>query len=356
MMKCLRPQRLMLILAAFLALSVPGFATGAEPGRVAGAVRASAAAAAPQKQADTAAALQAWLMRMHEGHSRRAYVGTFVVSSGVDLSSARIWHVCEGQDQVERVESLTGTPRSVFRHNDQVLTLWPEAGLARSEKRESLGLFPDRLRLADGSLAEHYSLQASGQVDRVAGLGAEMVQLQPRDAWRFGYRIWVAQHSGLVVKLQTLDNAGQVLEQSAFSELQLDPPIRAEHLLRMMSRTKGYRVERLQPVKTALEAEGWGLGQAVPGFKELSCHKRIARTAASSPALHCVFSDGLASVSLFLAPLAARTEAHDTFMAMGATHSLRTQVHQHSATLMGEVPPATLKRFAAALERRKTNP
>ncbi len=317
---------------------------------------AAPAASPVLEPAAAAARMQAWLDRMHEGNRSRSYVGTFVVSSGNSLSSARIWHVCEGSDQVEKVESLSGAPRSVFRHNDQVLTLWPGTGLARSERRESLGLFLDRLRMADTRMAEHYQLEVPGQIDRVAGLPAELVQLQPRDRLRFGYRIWLEQQSGLVVKLQTIGTNGQVLEQAAFSELQLDAPLKAEQLLRMMQRLDGYRVDRHQPPKTSLAAEGWGLRQPVPGFQALSCHKRPAH-AASAAGTHCVFSDGLASVSVFLEPAANPASAgRAALMAMGATHTLRTQVQQHPATLMGEVPPETLKRFAAALERRKSNP
>ena len=67
-----------------------------------------------------------WLMRMHEASRKRAYIGTFVVSSGGAMSSAKIWHVCEGNQQVERVDTLTGAPRSIFRHNDQVVTFMPD--------------------------------------------------------------------------------------------------------------------------------------------------------------------------------------------------------------------------------------
>lgn len=315
----------------------------------------ASASGQPAVPAEEAARLQGWLARMYDGSRSRSYVGTFVVSSADSLSSARIWHVCEGQEQVERVESLTGTPRSVFRHNDQVLTLWPDTGLARSEKRESLGLFLDRLREADESLALHYRLQAGGQVDRVAGVSAEMVQLLPKDKLRFGYRVWVEQQSGLVVKLQTLDSRGQVLEQSAFSELQLGAPLKAEQLLRMMSRLEGYRTEKVQPVKTSLAAQGWSLKQNAPGFKALGCHKRPAHAPGSS-GLHCVLSDGLASVSVFLESEPGKAQGGDVLLAMGATHTLRTQVQQHAATLMGEVPPATLKLFASGLERRKPSP
>lgn len=84
-----------------------------------------------------------WLMRMHEASRRRAYVGTFVVSAGGTMSSARIWHVCDGEQQMERVESLTGVHRSTFRRNQQVVTFLPESRVVITEKRESLGLFPN---------------------------------------------------------------------------------------------------------------------------------------------------------------------------------------------------------------------
>src|SRR5688572_4772277 len=83
-----------------------------------------------------------WLTRMHEASRKRSYIGTFVVSSGGAMSSAKIWHVCEGDQQMERVETLTGAPRSIFRHNDQVVTFMPDHKVVRSEKRESLGMFP----------------------------------------------------------------------------------------------------------------------------------------------------------------------------------------------------------------------
>lgn len=314
------------------------------------------AQAVPASALEATTSMQAWLKRMADGSRQRSYTGTFVVSSSSSLSSARIWHVCEGPEQVERVDTLTGTPRSVFRHNDQVTTFWPDTGLARSEKRESLAVFPNRLRGADADLADHYKLLTPGQIERVAGVPAELFVLQPRDKLRFAYRVWLEPQSALVVKLQTLDGQGQVLEQAAFSELQLGAPLKLEALLRMMNRLEGYRLEKVQPVRTSLEAEGWALKKTAPaGFDPLYCHSRADKAAAKA-GLHCVFSDGLASVSVFLETLPTKTEPRDAQMAMGATHTLRTHVHQHAATLMGEVPPATLKLFASALERRRASP
>jgi sigma-E factor negative regulatory protein RseB len=293
-----------------------------------------------------------WLLRLHEASRRRAYVGTLVVSSGGNMSSSRVWHVCDGTQQMERVDALTGAPRSTFRHNDEVITFSAQTRVAVAEKREALGLFPHLLKSVDASIEQFYSASAQGS-DRVAGFEADVVRLVPRDKLRFGYRIWSEKRTGLVLKLQTLDEQARVLEQVAFSELQLDAPVSMDKLSRMMGNTEGYKVVSPALVKTTPDAEGWRLAREVPGFHSMSC---LRRPSASGPdALQWVFSDGLASVSLFIEPFEPRRHAQEGLQGMGATHALTQRLVARGGpwwlTLVGEVPVQTLQAFAQALER-----
>lgn len=316
---------------------------------------ASAGAASERSIAD-------WLMRLHEASRRRAYIGTLVVSSDGNMASSRIWHVCDGEKQIERVESLSGTPRSTFRRNDEVITFSPQSKVAVAERRESLGLFPHLLKSPDSAIDQFYSARAQGS-ERVAGFEADVVQLAPKDKLRFGYRIWSEKKTGLVVKLQTLDGDGRVLEQVAFSELQLDAPVSMDKLAQMMRNTEGYRLEKPELVKTTAAAEGWQLKSQVPGFKPMSCYRRPTGTEApsSGPLVQWVFSDGLASVSLFIEPYDRRRHGAEGLMAMGATHTLVRRMTDKSSdkdggwwlTVVGEVPGPTLQAFAQGLERKK---
>lgn len=293
-----------------------------------------------------------WLMRMHEASRVRSYVGTFVVSSSNGgMSSARIWHACDGVQQIERVESLTGAPRSTFRRNDEVVTFLPDSRVVRTERRESLGLFPNLLKSADSSIPEFYSARRVG-TGRVAGFEADVVQLVPKDNLRFGYRIWSEKKTGLVVKLQTVDPAGNVLEQAAFSELALDAPVRIDKLNQMMSATEGWRVERAEAVKTTAAAEGWQLKSAIAGFKPISCYKRPAAPAAEGT-LQWIFSDGLAAVSLFVETYDRQRHVNEGVFSSGATQTLTRRIQDWWLTAVGEVPPQTLRAFALSLERRK---
>jgi sigma-E factor negative regulatory protein RseB len=66
-----------------------------------------------------------------------------------------------------------------------------------------------------------------------------------------------------------------------------------------------------------------------------------------------VFSDGLASVSLFVEPFDPQRHVQESSAVVGATHSVSRRVGEHWLTVLGEVPEQTLRRFALALERTR---
>jgi sigma-E factor negative regulatory protein RseB len=301
-----------------------------------------------------------WLARMHEAAKKRTYMGTFVVSSGGFMTSAKIWHVCEGNQQMERVDMLSGSPRSTFRHNDEVVTFMPERKVVLHEKRDSPGAFPQFLQTTDSRISDFYTMRTGG-VERVAGVEADIVTLLPKDTLRFGYRVWTERKRGLVVKLQTLDVDGKVLEQAAFSELQMDAPLKMDKLVHMMGKVDGYRIEKPALIKTTASAEGWSIKLPVAGFKPVSCYKRPASDVMAvdglpSPdgePLQWIFSDGLASVSVFVEPMDKQRHDKESTLSLGATQTLTRQLNKHWITVMGEVPIATLSLFASSIERKK---
>ena len=317
-----------------------------------------------------------WLLRMHDASKQRSYIGTFVVSVGADMSSAKIWHVCDGELQMERVEALTGVPRSIFRRNNDVITFFPDQKVARTEQRESLGLFPNFLKSNNTAIADFYALKVL-DAERVAGFETDVLQLAAKDRFRYSYRIWTERKSGLVVKLQTLDATGRVLEQAAFTELNIDAPVKMVRLAQMMSNTAGHKIEHIELSKTTALAQGWVLTQGVPGFASVACYKRSVQSAATPPGvpaganagisagsnaveadagnttMQWIFSDGLTTVSLFVETYDRKRHTQEGSMSLGATHTLTKRMHESWLTAVGEVPLATLKIFAQQLERKK---
>jgi sigma-E factor negative regulatory protein RseB len=329
-----------------LAAGLSGLLLGLS-GLLAPAVRAA------DPQAQPARSLDDWLARMHTASRQNNFVGTFVVTSPAGgLASGRIWHASEGRHLAEKIESLTGAPHATLRRGDDVLTLMPEQRVARLERRTSPGRFPEMPAVREGAASGFYAVREAG-TDRVAGLEADRVLIEPRDRYRYGYRVWSERRSGLVVKLQTVDAQGQVLEEAAFSQLQIGAPLRPGQVVRSLSPPGGWRVERIASTPTTADAQGWELRSPVPGFKPVGCYQR-AGGSGTGDTLQCVFSDGLATVSLFVESY--DRQRHGTAQAPLAAGASQAQGRRLAddwwITVVGEVPPATLRAFANALERR----
>jgi sigma-E factor negative regulatory protein RseB len=298
-----------------------------------------------------------WLLRIRQASRVPSYVGTFVVSSDNGaMSSARIWHVRQGDVELERVEALTGSPRAVFRRNDVVVTFLPQSHTFKTERPNmDTGKGASKPLDADifGLTADFYTARQIGQ-DRVAGVATDIVQLSPRDSLRFGYRIWSEKRTGLAIKTETLDRSGRVLEQAAFSELRLDAPVKASTLQRMMGDTGGYKAEASPRVLSSAEAEGWRMKSEIPGFKPQNCYRHA--TVMTGQMVQWIFSDGLAAVSVFVEPFQPERHVREGVAVMGATHALTRRLTAGEAqwwvTVMGEAPASTLGAFVDNLERR----
>ncbi len=145
-----------------------------------------------------------------------------------------------------------------------------------------------------------------------------------------------------------------VLESTAFSEVEIDVRPQPGLVLRSLQRLDGYRVLRPQQQRTTLEAEGWLLARPVAGFRHAGCVRRPMEGAGREVlVLQSVFSDGLTHVSLFVEPYRAEQHRDEMLAHQGATATLMLRRGEYWITVVGDVPPATLRLFAEALERRR---
>ncbi|XDF36631.1 MucB/RseB C-terminal domain-containing protein [Paracidovorax avenae] len=351
--RCSHRVKAMAGLAVWLACAPwPGAWAGTGDSSGSAAARAaSSAASAPQVRAE----IDDWVERIHRASREQSYRGSFVVwSSAGGMTSSRIWHATDGKVQIERIEALDGSPRTVFRRDDLVRTFLPRAQVVKEERRDMPGLFPHLPQAESSAVLRNYRARFLGS-DRVAGQDASILWLEPRDGLRFGYRIWMAQPSGLVVKLQTLGLRGQVLEQAAFSQIDFDTPPTVPQLAAQMDDTRGFRLLAVPLLKTTAREAGWQLSRPVAGFVPGDCYKRDPAVLARMPMppLQCIFSDGLATVSLFFEPYdAARHAGEPRRMDMGATQTLAQRVGGGSTwlTAVGEVPQETLRQLVEQIE------
>ena len=311
------------------------------------------AAAGPAEAPLSSADARKWLERIHSAAHASNYQGILVNSADGSLSSARVAHFCDRAQSYERVEVLDGQMRLSYRHNDWVYTLWPQTRVAVIEERDSRQA--SLRQVVEPRAAEHYDVREQGS-EHVAGRDAQVLLLSPRDEQRFAQRVWIDRQSGLMLRAEVLGPRGQVLESSAFSEVEIGVKARPLSVLQPMKRLEGYRQVRPAQTSTQLEAEGWSLKPAVPGFVLASCAKRSLdpATAGSAATLQAVFSDGLTHVSVFVEPYDRKRHQRALSTQVGATSTLMQALGDAWwITVVGDVPVSTLKQFYQSLERKR---
>ncbi|MDE1183689.1 MucB/RseB C-terminal domain-containing protein [Paraburkholderia sp.] len=308
-------------------------------------------------QADDAAAAHRsaadWLNRIHQAAQQQNYEGAFVYQRGAFVQSSRISHYATRTDgEFEQIESLDGKPRRMLRHNDDMYTFVPERHLCVVEKRQNKDSFPALLQASGDQVLSVYDAKLLGN-DRVAGVDSQVIELDPKDAYRFAYKLWADQKTGLLLRTQTLDPNGQVLEQLAFSQIRIGVPVDKTPIVNGIKNTAGWTMVRPPVEPVDMSAQGWQIEPNVPGFRMIRELRRpmAARDPGTPPIPvdQAVFSDGLAAISVFVEPVENNTRKEGVGDS-GATHVLVKRRGNFWITLLGEVPQTTLQQFASAIE------
>ena len=293
------------------------------------------------------------LNRIHQAAQQQNYEGAFVYQRGTFVQTSRIEHYATRNDgEFEELESLDGKPRKMLRHNDEMYTFIPERHLCVVEKRQNKDSFPALLAAPSDDVLSVYEPKLLG-TDRVAGIDSDVVELDPKDAYRFAYKLWADKKTGLLLRAQTLDPNGQVLEQLSFSQISIGVPVDKTAIVNGIHNTAGWTVVRPPVEPVDMEAQGWEIAPTVPGFRKI---RELRRPMASAdpaeppiPVDQAVFSDGLAAISVFVEPVENNTRKEGAGNS-GATHVLVKRRGDFWITLLGEVPQATLQQFASAIE------
>jgi sigma-E factor negative regulatory protein RseB len=154
--------------------------------------------------------------------------------------------------------------------------------------------------------------------------------------------------SGLLLRAQTLNEKRDVLEQVAFADIRTGERIDRSRLKPAWP-TEGWTVERSEYTRADLDRAGW----VVPtpdGFRRT---KEVLRRLGTTDAMQVVFSDGLATMSVFIEPSASgRTTAVDDLQMVGPTAAYSRRLGDALVTVIGEVPPVAVRSVAKSVEFR----
>lgn len=308
-----------------------------------------AAAAQAEPQADPIS----WLGRIVGAAQKLNYSGTFIYQSGGHGETSRITHVVDANGEREKLEVLDGSPREIIRNNEEVKCYLPEDKVVIIERRSQRKTFPALLPSAVNTLIEHYNIR-KGEVSRVAGFDSQLIVLEPKDKLRYGHMLWADVATGLLLKARMVDEKNEPIEQFAFTQVQIGGNIdKATLKSKFGGKSADWRVQNARTSEADIDHGDWQFGAEIPGFKKSAGMKR--RIQHDAPEMtHVVFSDGMAAISVFIEPIADKHEKrHSGLFSVGGINVYKRVNGDFALTILGEVPPATLKRLGDSIEYRK---
>ena len=302
-----------------------------------------AAGMARGAEQDTA---DSWLLKLGPALNMTTYRGIFVYSRGDQVSSMMIAHRYRDGRVEERLVQQDGAGGEILRQGNRVLCVLPEHGRIHLDQVIPSGPFGEAFASQQVPVGAWYQPELLGD-DRIAGYPAVVIGLQPRDDHRYGYRLWMEKHTGLLLKSHVRHD-GDVLENFQFTMLEITDELPDSEFEIRSGAGKKEVVPYLPVSDKPGEMDGWNLGWQPDGFMPVAAPRARRGQAVA-------FSDGLATFSVFV------EAAGGTEMPQGASRIGATTVYMHYAstgsepedrflvTVVGEVPPRTAMRVARSV-------
>ena len=304
-----------------------------------------------------------WLQRMNQAVLSVNYEGHFVYQCGKSLEAMYIRHENGKHGPRESLSSLTGPPREVIRDAHSITVITNRDGKLQVSQQPAVGKLTPLKSLQLEELELNYEMHMGGTT-RVAGRTGVAILLLPKDELRYGYRLVLDKMSALPLELTVIDSRNVMQSRIMFTDLRItDVDLvslqgeegeareleNRDHGISLASlekrAAKPVDITHKQPLKEVRQTDASWRFEALPKGFRLINHQRSSTTDLH----HFVFSDGLATVSLYLEPMKEDDKAFEGFTTLGSMKVLGRHFKHYQLTVVGEVPSRTLELLANSI-------
>ncbi|HUW29548.1 MAG TPA: MucB/RseB C-terminal domain-containing protein [Sulfuriferula sp.] len=287
--------------------------------------------------------LVAWLNQVAVAAERLNYTGTFVYQHGSSVEVSKVSHRVDSGGEMAKIDVLSGPPHAFVSVNDQVFCYIPDGDHVKVEKRERHKFFPALLPVPASAIAEYYTLKPLGHAS-IAGHDCVGVMLVPKDEYRYGYVLWADAATGLLLKAQPLNANNKPSGQFVFTQVSIGTAPQREAFESAFADKKNVRVAS----EDTYGLTDWRVKKLPAGFAKVMEARRML-PGKKTPVVQLVYSDGLATVSLFIEPYANLANPMRGLSSQSLLNVYARPVGAYQVTALGEVPSDTVIQMADSL-------
>lgn len=290
------------------------------------------------------------LKRMSEAMHVNNYSGTFVYRHKDKVETLKIVHGNTPDGIKERLITLSGKPREILRNDSVVTCIWPENQRVLVDKSRPGSNFPGLIPQDPARLAAHYNVSVQDKPQRIADRDCRVVDVMPKDEYRYGYRLWIDEETYLLVRSDLLNENNEAVEQVMFTELVVYDEVPVEALKPEFEVDDGFRQRETDDFSDIVSTDKarWQSTNLPSGFFMQTWKKRVNKSG-NTTVEQLVYSDGLASVSVFIEPNKSKKMLSGS-RRRGALNVYGKIFDNYHITVVGEVPGQTVKQIAESVE------
>lgn len=299
-------------------------------------------------QPDAADEVELWLDRMNVAVEELNYRGTYVHVVGNNAETLNIVHRYADGESRQKISSPEGSGREIILTPEIVLSVFPEKELVVLEEPDASSIpFAASLPYSE-ELQPYYEFRTVTK-GRVAERDTQVISIRAKDEYRYGYLLYLDGETALPLRSEVRDEEGRVVELILFTELRVIDSIPQADVEPSVDIDRFEWRRPVQPETETPSTEIWGATRLPNGFR-LSLARQSLLAGSKYPVQHLVYTDGLATVSVFIAHPLSDADMTEGFSRYGSTNAYSLKIDGRLATAMGEVPRRTVQRIATSLD------
>ncbi len=275
------------------------------------------------------------------------YEGTVIRWENGESEALKIVHKIIDGVINEKLSTQEGNGLEIIRIGNDVHCILPDKQTVLIEEFSNQSTLFSALPSSEIRNGAEYDVSIIRD-DRVAGRAAIMLAVRPHDEFRYGHRIWLDKETSFPLKTEMMSIDGELIEQIKFVDIRIGSNISKAALAPSMS-LDNYSWYTAPAHYAAVEVDtDWESIDLPSGFRATST-KTEQLPGADAPVTHIVYSDGMATVSVFIA------EKNETkFLEksnVGASNTYSLQRGDFQITVVGEVPAVTVRQIAISMQQ-----
>ncbi len=314
----------------------------------------SALAAAPQEElgatelrAGEQRALvegERWFNLMQKALTEYNFNASLVHVQGQRIEMFRWLHGHTNEnEELELLHSLNGPEIHIIRRGQTVSYFHSMSSPYSIRANTMFGPIPTAFFRDFSNIAEAYNAVPMGGA-RIMDRTTVHVRLIPKEQDRYGYSLWLDRESGMLLRMLTVSQEGEPLEQVQLTALEVTTELNSE--LEQVNELN------LPPVvddvhRSVDVRHDWQTNYIPRGFKLIrGNHHRLPITGIAAD--YYLYSDGLTRVSVYVSE---DPEASANLRYNGLESLYSHSFADYSVTVVGRLPMATLQRIATSVRR-----